>query len=68
MEIYNIRNELLRAMDLRLTALRTELATSFCKAACSICSTKEIFDLAKFTENFGGTDLKYVACQLKRGQ
>ncbi|XP_030488038.2 uncharacterized protein LOC115704964 isoform X1 [Cannabis sativa] len=54
----NSKNELLRALDLRLMALRSELVTSFSEAAYSICSTKEMNDLAKFSECFGGTELR----------
>lgn len=52
------RNELLRAMDLRLTTLRRELATAFGQAAVATCTLEEINDLEKFSSHFGATDLR----------
>ncbi|OUZ99641.1 hypothetical protein BVC80_9061g74 [Macleaya cordata] len=52
------KNELLRAMDLRLTALREDLAASFAQAAGFTCSTKQIADLVAFCEHFGAMDLR----------
>ncbi|KAK4795755.1 hypothetical protein SAY86_028081 [Trapa natans] len=51
------RNELLRAMDLRLAALRGELASTFCDVAFSICSVEEITNLAMFSRHFGAAEI-----------
>ncbi|XP_039067183.1 uncharacterized protein LOC120213105 isoform X2 [Hibiscus syriacus] len=52
------KNELLRAMDSRLTALRSELVAAFNQAVGETCSYKEIAHLVKFSEIFGATDVK----------
>ncbi|XVF41268.1 hypothetical protein PTKIN_Ptkin01aG0267000 [Pterospermum kingtungense] len=52
------KNELLRAMDSRLTALRSELIAAFNQAVGETCSHKEIAHLAKFSGNFGANDVK----------
>ncbi|KAK4796202.1 hypothetical protein SAY86_028528 [Trapa natans] len=52
------RNELLRAMDLRLAALRGELASTFCDVAFSIYSAEEITDLAMLSRHFGAAEIE----------
>ncbi|XP_021297038.1 muscle M-line assembly protein unc-89-like isoform X1 [Herrania umbratica] len=56
------KNELLRAMNSRLTALRSELIAAFNQAVGETCSYEEITHLAKFSENFGANDLKNFLC------
>ncbi|KAK4277675.1 hypothetical protein QN277_015635 [Acacia crassicarpa] len=51
------KNELLRAMDVRFSALSKELTTTFNKATNSICSLKDIIYLAKFSQQFGATNI-----------
>ncbi|KAL9379637.1 hypothetical protein Peur_028119 [Populus x canadensis] len=58
------KNELLRAMDLRLTALKRELATALNCAFGDICSCKEITYLVEFCEYFGATVLKNSLCKI----
>ncbi|KAE8662534.1 Glutamine-rich protein 23 [Hibiscus syriacus] len=52
------KNELLRAMDSRLSALRSDLVAAFNQAAGETCSYEEITHLAKFSEIFGANDVK----------
>lgn len=48
-------------MELRLTALRTELAVAFNEATGCTLSKKEVSDLAELFHYVGAEDLKYVA-------
>ncbi|XP_016565015.1 serine/arginine repetitive matrix protein 2 isoform X2 [Capsicum annuum] len=52
------KNELLRAMDLRLTALKGELAAAFDQAAGTRCSFEDIIDIEKFSYYFGAVELR----------
>ncbi|KAJ6838449.1 serine/arginine repetitive matrix protein 1-like isoform X2 [Iris pallida] len=54
------KNELLRALDLRLMALREELTASFNHAAGATCSTCQLSNLAAFMEYFDVTDLRNI--------
>eukprot|EP00257_Ricinus_communis_P017344 XP_015575764.1 uncharacterized protein LOC8276641 isoform X1 [Ricinus communis] len=57
------KDELLRAMDLRLTALRRELAAALSKAAGVTCSFKDTINLIRFCDHFGAADLKNSICK-----
>ncbi|XP_020521699.1 histone acetyltransferase KAT6A isoform X2 [Amborella trichopoda] len=52
------RNELLRAMDVRLLTLRGELIDAFNLAAGTACSFGQIAHLVEFAQHFGATDLR----------
>ncbi|XVE90930.1 hypothetical protein DITRI_Ditri20bG0115200 [Diplodiscus trichospermus] len=56
------KNELLRAMDSRLTALRSEFVAAFNQAIGESCFYKDITCLASFCENFGANDVKNLLC------
>lgn len=60
----NSKNELLRAMDLRLTALGDELVVAFKQAVGSTCSSEETLNLEKFCKHFGAADVSNVICKL----
>ncbi|XP_008793394.2 COP1-interacting protein 7-like isoform X1 [Phoenix dactylifera] len=52
------KNELLRAINLRFTVLREELAASFDRAAGTTLSIKQISDLEAFARHFQAVDLR----------
>ncbi|XP_059298769.1 uncharacterized protein LOC132051631 [Lycium ferocissimum] len=52
------KNELLRAMDLRLTALTEELAAVFDQAVGTKCSFEDITNIENFSYYFGAVDLR----------
>ncbi|KAL3365654.1 hypothetical protein AABB24_010670 [Solanum stoloniferum] len=52
------KNELLRAMDLRLTALTEELAAVFDQSVGTKCSFGDITNIEKFSYYFGAVDLR----------
>ncbi|KAK9063297.1 hypothetical protein SSX86_017167 [Deinandra increscens subsp. villosa] len=52
------KNELLRAVDLRLTELKDEVIAAFGQVTSSRCSTKDISDLESFAHHFGAKDIR----------
>jgi hypothetical protein len=54
------RNELLQALDLRLTALKEEILVLLNKAVGSNLSIREISDLSTFVQQFGPSEFRYV--------
>ncbi|KAK8959418.1 hypothetical protein KSP40_PGU015416 [Platanthera guangdongensis] len=58
------KNELLRAMNIRLTALKEELATNFNLAAGTACGIDQISDLASFAQHFGAMELSNLLLKL----
>ncbi|CAA3022936.1 Hypothetical predicted protein [Olea europaea subsp. europaea] len=52
------KDELLRAMELRIAALRGELVAAFDQAAGFRYSVEEISDIEKFSHHFGSLDLR----------
>ncbi|XP_057458441.1 uncharacterized protein LOC130749152 isoform X2 [Lotus japonicus] len=57
------KNELLRAMDLRLTALNNKLAGTFNEATGAKCSLKDMAYLANFCQHFGATNIEQSLCK-----
>ncbi|XP_024989495.1 histone H3.v1-like isoform X2 [Cynara cardunculus var. scolymus] len=52
------KNELLRAVELRLTALKDEIAAAFDQATGARCSTKDLSDLENFAHHFGAKKIR----------
>lgn len=58
------KNELLRAMNVRLTALKEELVINFNRATGTTCSIDQISDLASFAQHFGAIELSNLLLKL----
>ncbi|KAK8446006.1 hypothetical protein SEVIR_9G420100v4 [Setaria viridis] len=54
------KNELLRALDLRLTALKEEILVLLNRAVGSNLSTREISDLSAFVQRFGTSEFSWL--------
>lgn len=52
------RNELLRAIELRLTALKGELAAAIDQAAGTTCSFEDVINIEKFSYYFGAVEMR----------
>ena len=55
---------MLRALDLRLTALKEEILVLLNQAVGSNLSTREISDLSAFVQRFGTSEFRYVKIAL----
>ncbi|TXG49926.1 hypothetical protein EZV62_025801 [Acer yangbiense] len=58
------KNELLRAMDLRISALKGELAVAFSQVAGATCSYNELANITEFARHFGAADLNNSLCKV----
>ncbi|KAG8063501.1 hypothetical protein GUJ93_ZPchr0003g17362 [Zizania palustris] len=54
------KNELLRALDLRLTALKEEILILLNRAVVSNMSTRDISDLSVFVQHFGTSEFSWL--------
>ncbi|CAM0873002.1 unnamed protein product [Alopecurus aequalis] len=54
------KNELLRALDLRLSALKEEIMVLLSRAVGSNLSNKEISDLSTFVQHFGASEFSWL--------
>ncbi|XP_016449090.1 uncharacterized protein LOC107774133 isoform X3 [Nicotiana tabacum] len=52
------KNELLRAIELRLTALKGELAAAIDQAAGTTCSFEDVINIEKFSYYFGAVEMR----------
>ncbi|KAI7727870.1 hypothetical protein M8C21_005855 [Ambrosia artemisiifolia] len=55
---FESKNELLRAVDSRLSGLKEQLAEALSKATGSTCSPKDISNLENFAHHFGAEDIR----------
>ncbi|XP_020599961.1 uncharacterized protein LOC110039289 [Phalaenopsis equestris] len=58
------KNDLLRALDLRLTALKEELVASFNLAPGATCCANQVRDLQSFAQHFGAVQLSNLLLKL----
>uniref|UniRef100_A0A0E0CZZ2 Uncharacterized protein n=1 Tax=Oryza meridionalis TaxID=40149 RepID=A0A0E0CZZ2_9ORYZ len=54
------KNELLRALDLRLTVLKEEIFVLLNRAVVSNMSTRDISDLSSFVQHFGASEFSWL--------
>lgn len=55
---YESKNELLQAVDTRLSGLREQLADALDRATGARCSPKDVSDLENFAHHFGAEDIR----------